>query len=139
MSEHGLSHVSADSVRQCAASLACRHSPTGGTSTAALRSDLPSALLRMVLRRLPNGAAKPMLYAVDASGIAAIGSLPHNVAQSTNLRIRQGDANVKILVTGGAGYIGSHAVRLLEQRRPRGLGLRQPVARPSRRGAARAG
>ena len=39
---------------------------------------------------------------------------------------------VRILVTGGAGYVGSHAARLLIGRRPRGLDLRQPVAGPPR-------
>ena len=44
---------------------------------------------------------------------------------------------MRILVTGGAGYIGSHTVRLLAGPRARRLGLRQPRLRPSRRRAGR--
>ena len=40
-----------------------------------------------------------------------------------------------VLVTGGAGYIGSHAVKALRAGRPRRRCLRQPLGRASRRGA----
>ena len=54
----------------------------------------------------------------------------HELGRSTG----QG-APMKLLVTGGAGYIGSIVARQLLLRRPRGDGARQPRARPSGGGA----
>ena len=47
-------------------------------------------------------------------------------------------ADERVLVTGGAGYIGSHAVKALRAAGPRRRRLRQPVRRPSRSGRQRA-
>ena len=69
--------------------------------------------------RAPRGPRGPVAQDVAAAGVRAVGAA----------MARSRGTSVRVLVTGGAGFIGHHLVRAAAGRRRRGPGHRRPVHR----------
>lgn len=61
-------------------------------------------------------AASPQGFLVVDSGRPAFAVLPYHVYQALKTESQPKKRNPKVLVTGGAGYIGSHTVKILQDR-----------------------